>query len=281
MATLKIGVYIIQCLVNNKKYVGSSKDCLRRMHYHRQHLRANKHWNKYLQEDWNKYEEALFTYQVVEIVDINDLTSREDFYMELFNSRTSEFGYNIATASGKVTFIRDGNTSDRVRPVMRISSDGTVDRFSSVTLAAKESFTDLAALTSALSYWTRVGKAYTTDKQRRTAGGYLFVYENEYNAEFDYINWRRERKVPEKKAPSPRKKRVSKKLENPNKEQWGKNCSIELVDIITGECFIYESQRQAVEAKNLLRAKIYQCLCYPFKQRSHRGFWMRRIKEGE
>ena len=50
--------------------------------------------NRLYQEMWNEGLEN-FTFQIVEICDKNNLTEREKFYIDFYNSK--DYGYNINT----------------------------------------------------------------------------------------------------------------------------------------------------------------------------------------
>lgn len=56
------GIYKI--VINNKTYVGSSLDIKKRLRQHRRELRKNIHDNRYLQNLYNKYNNA--TYEILE-----------------------------------------------------------------------------------------------------------------------------------------------------------------------------------------------------------------------
>jgi len=48
------GVYAIWCNGNQKIYIGSSVDILKRINQHKRELRTGKHHNPILQRSWNK-----------------------------------------------------------------------------------------------------------------------------------------------------------------------------------------------------------------------------------
>lgn len=60
------GVYAIKCKVTNLEYVGSSNEINRRLHKHFSELRFNRHTNKKLQSDFNKYGIDNFEYYIIE-----------------------------------------------------------------------------------------------------------------------------------------------------------------------------------------------------------------------
>ena len=65
---MKMGIYKIINVVNNKFYLGSAVNFSRRKTRHFSELRTNKHNNSKLQNAWNKYGEASFVFAIVEEV---------------------------------------------------------------------------------------------------------------------------------------------------------------------------------------------------------------------
>jgi predicted GIY-YIG superfamily endonuclease len=70
-------VYSIVNTVTGKVYFGSSAHPEYRFTQHKSKLKGGYHPNKYLQADWNKYGEKVFTFQIVERVEENLQTLRE------------------------------------------------------------------------------------------------------------------------------------------------------------------------------------------------------------
>ena len=93
----KKGIYSITNLVNNKKYIGSTKKSfLTRFKQHYQELINNKHFSQHLQNAWNKNGEEKFEFSIVEIVEnITDdtLLILEGKYIQIYDSINN--GYNI------------------------------------------------------------------------------------------------------------------------------------------------------------------------------------------
>lgn len=100
-----IGVYAIRNNANGKVYIGESLNISRRWKYHKEELNNGTHHNYKLQEDWNIYGEASFTFKVIEefnfpnnvILDKRKLKivllCREYYHIKENNSL--EQGYNI------------------------------------------------------------------------------------------------------------------------------------------------------------------------------------------
>ncbi len=67
MTTSENGYYLIRNICNNMVYVGGTKYPFeKRWKEHRYHLRKGDHTNKPFQEDWNKYGEFSFNFEIIE-----------------------------------------------------------------------------------------------------------------------------------------------------------------------------------------------------------------------
>lgn len=92
---MKSGIYKITNISNNKFYIGSSINIDRREKEHLRNLKANKHTNLHLQYSWNKYKENNFTFETLENCNIDDLITREQYYIDQFKPH-----YNICKIAG-------------------------------------------------------------------------------------------------------------------------------------------------------------------------------------
>lgn len=92
-----MGIYKITNSVNGKLYIGSSKDINKRWKKHFSDLKNNKHHSKYLQNAWNKYGEDNFRFEVVELVNDEELLfNAEQKWLNKTNSFNGEYGYNMS-----------------------------------------------------------------------------------------------------------------------------------------------------------------------------------------
>lgn len=91
---MKNVVYSIKCEVDNKRYIGQSKDFEKRKVDHLFRLRNNSHYNNYLQRAFNKYGEESFVFEVLESNCI-DLNFAEKFWIVQFNTIDNKCGYNM------------------------------------------------------------------------------------------------------------------------------------------------------------------------------------------
>lgn len=90
------GVYAIINTVNGKTYIGSSHNIQHRWQDHCRDLRIGRHHSSVLQHAWNKYGEAAFAFQVMEIVtDEKELLAAEQRWMDFLQTAQKDKGYNL------------------------------------------------------------------------------------------------------------------------------------------------------------------------------------------
>jgi len=79
----KPGVYVIENLMNNKIYIGSSTmRVIKRIEHHISMLRTNKHKNAHLQNAFNKYGETSFCASIIETTEKHNTLEREQYWMD-------------------------------------------------------------------------------------------------------------------------------------------------------------------------------------------------------
>ena len=94
------GVYMIQNNITGKKYIGSSFNVSSRMHDHLLELKRNRHTNKEMQEDFNKYGENSFSFVPLFETKDNEKTNAEYFLMAVLRTHNREYGYNYKDKGG-------------------------------------------------------------------------------------------------------------------------------------------------------------------------------------
>lgn len=89
------GVYCIRNLINNKRYIGSSKDYQLRIQVHLRLLRRGNHHSPYLQNSFSLNKEDNFEFSLLEVVeDSNLLLQIEERWVLFHKTLDKNFGYN-------------------------------------------------------------------------------------------------------------------------------------------------------------------------------------------
>lgn len=101
------GIYAIENVLNNKIYIGRASCLYNRIHQHKQKLKMDRHCNKYLQKSWNKYGESSFIFKIVEKCTREQLSEKEEYYINFYNSHLREFGYNIGSFLNGVVVVSE------------------------------------------------------------------------------------------------------------------------------------------------------------------------------
>jgi group I intron endonuclease len=91
---IMMGVYIIKNKINNKVYVGSTKNFNKREYTHKLMLLHGNHPNSYLQSAWNKYGTDNFEFQFIQECKEEFLTSIEQSYKTYYEHLSGV--YNLA-----------------------------------------------------------------------------------------------------------------------------------------------------------------------------------------
>ena len=95
------GIYKITCKINNRIYIGSSKNIMQRWKEHKQKLNKNIHDNMFLQRDWNRYGEDNFIFEILEECEFGTQFVAEQKYLnELKPFFKDGTGYNIKRDTG-------------------------------------------------------------------------------------------------------------------------------------------------------------------------------------
>ena len=98
-------IYCIRNKINDKKYIGQTalkRGCKYRFLGHIELLKRNKHYNKNLQEDFNKYGMDNFEFFILDEFTFTNkkllkkvLLDMEKFYINLWDTENETKGYNI------------------------------------------------------------------------------------------------------------------------------------------------------------------------------------------
>jgi len=99
-----IGIYKIQNLLSGEVYIGQSKDIEQRFKEHIYHI------NSYIDQVIFDIGKEFFSFEILEICNIDELDQREKYYINYYHSDVEGYGYNL-TSGGCHTIGEDNPNS--------------------------------------------------------------------------------------------------------------------------------------------------------------------------
>lgn len=112
----KCGIYCIRNTVNNKVYIGKSKNIYNRIIQHCHKLKIkDADENPFLIKSWHKYGRSSFEYFVIEYLELNEklVAERELYWMQHFKSLDKNYGYNLRCDSDSKMIVHE-STSKKI-----------------------------------------------------------------------------------------------------------------------------------------------------------------------
>jgi group I intron endonuclease len=114
-------IYFIENTINDKIYIGSATNLIKRWNMHKHQLRNNKHHSILLQRAWNKYGEEVFEFGILETVDKDNLINREQYFLDLIKPFDPLIGYNICPIAGSSLGVKQ---SEQTRKKISMTQKG-------------------------------------------------------------------------------------------------------------------------------------------------------------
>lgn len=93
------GVYVIECLGNDKLYIGSGVNMQKREREHLNALHKGVHYNIKLQRAFNKYGAKRFEFSVLDFIEIKALRTVEKYWINALDSIKRGFNISIDTVA--------------------------------------------------------------------------------------------------------------------------------------------------------------------------------------
>lgn len=159
------GIYKITNVINNKVYIGQSRNYEKRRSDHLNKLSSKKHRNKHLQYSWNKYGRENFTIDLIEVCEIDVLTERENHWMNYYESFSDLKGYN------------------KLMPSENNLSYAHSDSSKEIISKSKTMYTDKELIDILLDFY-RVNNRVPTVRDLRKSNGYVggVTYHNRFGS---------------------------------------------------------------------------------------------------
>lgn len=146
------GIYKITNKVNNKCYIGQSKDIIKRWKTEYKWHKLNNH----LHSAFNKYGLENFDFEIIEECEPSLLNEREKFWINVYNSFDRNFGYN-KTLGGAGTLGRTFVMTEETKNKIRLTNTGR--KFTTEQL---EEFRNIIRDNQIVIYCYETNKYYTS-----------------------------------------------------------------------------------------------------------------------
>jgi len=190
------GIYCITSIVDKKCYVGYSTNIKKRWETHKTNLKTNRHTNTHLQAAVNLRGLNTFSFSILEALPQGmtkqKYESIETKWVLHFNSHMSEFGYNKCLP-GNYPLREEGqnltnlNREHTITHYYMCINTKTKEITEVLGREAVNTLTGIAVnkVYDLCAYWNNIGK-------KKSLHGWRIVRKEEYNPNFDYINFKRQ-----------------------------------------------------------------------------------------
>ena len=155
----KCGIYRIYFIGSNKSYIGLSKGFKGRKIQHLRELKKGTHFNIHLQRAFKKYGEDNVRIELIEECDKTELTQKEKYYIEIFDSFKN--GFNLTTGGENCNISDDVKKRISEKHKGKIVKEETRQKLRQINLGKKKSPETCAKLKETLK------NIILTDEQRQ------------------------------------------------------------------------------------------------------------------
>ena len=159
------GVYKITNDVNNKVYIGRTKNFNRRFSQYKSAFqdRSVRHINEYLLKSMIKHGFEKFKFEILEICSFEKQPERELYWMIHYNSLDREFGYNLRLDTDE-SLVIDQRTRDKISARLKVEWETGIRKDHGLKLKESWLMRDKLAqsdtMTKALTKWVYVVYKY-------------------------------------------------------------------------------------------------------------------------
>lgn len=89
-------IYKIECMVNNKVYIGQTVNFKARIQNHLGVLNNNKHTNPFLQDDFNQFGQNNFSFEIIDTANsLEESLQKETYWINYYGGIDNDTTYNV------------------------------------------------------------------------------------------------------------------------------------------------------------------------------------------
>lgn len=170
------GIYRIIHIETDRCYVGQSIDINKRWKQHILDLNAERHHAVHLQRAWTKYGDNAFTFEILEECNLENLTEREQFWMDNllseFNSWDAAFSSSGYKISEEYLAVHREKRAERGRELMTaLNSQRTLEEKQEAARIANASVTPEMRIKAAKAGGRVRSVQLSVDKEHQSAAG--------------------------------------------------------------------------------------------------------------
>lgn len=119
-------IYMILNKISGKFYIGSSKNYKGRWSVHIHLLNKNNHFNKHLQNSWNKHGADKFEFSIImNVLDKNELHNVEEYYLKYYFKYFRKKLFNITDKADKI--LGAGNIVGILNPKAKLNENKVIE----------------------------------------------------------------------------------------------------------------------------------------------------------
>lgn len=171
------GIYVITNLLNNKHYIGQSKDIYERWKNHKRQSTWRSHPNKALYTAFDKYGIENFEFEIIEMCDLEDLDRREIYYISEYDSYKN--GYNRTLGGQGYIVDEDTYYKNRLKAIYSMDLSKIKLKMKPLYVTTRDSFDEFVPI-------------YTKKKVNEIRRERKERYDETFEIDIDYIPYNRE-----------------------------------------------------------------------------------------
>lgn len=125
---MRCGIYMITCKESKKVYIGQSKDVKKRFKHHIYNLKNERHANQHMIRSFKKYGKDAFEFTIIEICSEENLNEKEENWINYYDSRNPEKGFNKVIGPYRGKGIKEYNSIEFKKMMSELQKEKWKDK---------------------------------------------------------------------------------------------------------------------------------------------------------